>query len=85
MQNGPMVLLDDEGFLGEKSGRFWRIIMTIICADPSPITLLGLRREVKKILPNSNVHICRDSDSAIRLAEKYGCDVLITEIDFERD
>ena len=80
-----MVLLDDEGFLGEKSGGFWRIIMTIICADPSPITLLGLRREVKKILPNSNVHICRDSDSAIRLAEKYGCDVLITEIDFERD
>ena len=59
--------------------------MTIICADPSPITLLGLRREVKKLLPNSYVHICRDSDSAIRLAEKYGCDVLITEIDFGRD
>ena len=59
--------------------------MTIICADPSPISLLALRKEVKKILPDSDVYICRNSDSAIRLAEKYGCDVLITEIDFGRD
>ena len=59
--------------------------MTIICADPSPISLLVLRKEVKKILPDSDVYICRNSDSAIRLAEKYGYDVLITEIDFGRD
>ena len=59
--------------------------MTIICADPSPVSLLVLRKEVKKLLPDSDVYICRNSDSAIRLAEKYGCDVLITEIDFGRD
>ena len=59
--------------------------MTVICADPSPVSLLALRREVKKILPDSDIRICRGSDAAIRLAEKYGCDVLITEIDFGRD
>ena len=65
--------------------RFWRIIMTIICADPSPISVLVLRKDVKKLLPDSDVHMCRNADSAIWLAEKYGCDVLITEIDFGRD
>ena len=59
--------------------------MTIICADPSPVSLLVLKKDVKKILPDSDVHICRSSDSVIQLAEKYGCDVLITEIDFGRD
>ena len=59
--------------------------MTIICADPSPILLLVLRKKVKKLLPDSDVHVCSDSGAAIRLAEKYGCDVLITEIDFGRD
>ena len=59
--------------------------MTIICADPSPVSLMALRRDVKKILPDSDVHLCRNSESAIRLAKKYGCDVLITEIDFGRD
>ena len=64
---------------------FWRTIMTIICADPSPISLLVLQKNVKRFLPNSSVHICRNSDSAIRISEQYGCDVLITAIDFERD
>lgn len=59
--------------------------MTIICADPSPVSLLVLKKDVKKLLPDADVHICKSSDSAIRLAEKYGCDVLITEIDFGRD
>ena len=59
--------------------------MTIICADPSPISLLVMRNDVKRLLPDSDVHICRSADSVIRLAEKYGCDVLITEIDFGRD
>ena len=66
-------------------GEIWRIIMTVICADPSFTALLALRKEIKKTLPDSNVYICRSSDSAIRLAERHGCDVLITEIDFGRD
>ena len=59
--------------------------MTIICADPSPVSLVVLQKRVKKLLPNAGVHISRYSDSALRLAEKHGCDVLITEIDFGRD
>ena len=59
--------------------------MTIICADPSPVSLLVLRKNVTKLLPESKAHICRNADSAIRLAEKYGCDVLVTELDFGRD
>lgn len=81
-----MGFFDVRGSLDELPGREWgRVIMTIICADPSPVSLLVLRKKVKKILPDSDVHICRYADSAIRLAEKNGCDVLITEIDFGRD
>ena len=59
--------------------------MTIICADPSPVSLLVLKKRVKKLLPDSVVHISSNSDLVMRLAEKYGCDVLITSIDFGRD
>ena len=59
--------------------------MTIICADPSPVSLLVLKKNVKKLLPDSEVHFCRNLDFTVQLAEKYGCDVLITAIDFGRD
>ena len=59
--------------------------MTIICTDPSPISLLVMKKDVKMLLPDSDVYVCRTVDSAIRLAEKNGCDVLITEIDLGRD
>ena len=59
--------------------------MTIICADPSPVSLVVLQKRVKKLLPNAGVHICRYSDSALWLAEKHGCDVLITAIDLGSD
>ena len=64
---------------------FWRIVMTIICADPSPVSLLTLQKNIKRLLPDSDVYICRNSDSAMQLAEKHGCAVLITAIDFGRD
>lgn len=56
--------------------------MTIICADPSPISLIRLEQSIRKILPSSSVHLCKKSESAVREAQKSGCDVLITEIDF---
>lgn len=59
--------------------------MMIICADPSPIALLVLKRDVKRILPYADVHICTNADAAKRLAERSSCDVLITELDFGRD
>ena len=59
--------------------------MTIICADPSPVSLLVMGKDVKKLLPESDIHICRNTDTAVQLAEKYGCAVLITAIDFGGD
>lgn len=59
--------------------------MTIICTDPSLISLWAMKRDVKKILPNSEVYVCITAASAIRHAKKYGCAVLITEIDLGRD
>ena len=56
--------------------------MTIICADPSPISLFRLERIIKKIMPESSVHLCKRTDSAVLAAKNTGCDVLITEIDF---
>ena len=58
--------------------------MTIICADPSPISLFRLEQSIRKILPSSSVHLCKELESAVREAQKSGCDVLITEIDFGR-
>lgn len=58
--------------------------MTIICADPSPISLFRLDKMVKKIAPDAEVLLCKKADSAILTAKKSGCDVLITEIDFGR-
>lgn len=59
-------------------------IMTIICADPSPISLFRLEQSIRKIMPASSVHLCKESECAMREAKKRGCDVLITEIDFGR-
>ena len=55
--------------------------MTIICADPSPVSLFKLERSIRKIKPTSSVHVCKKTDCAISEAKKRGCDVLITEID----
>ena len=44
-----------------------------------------MKKNVKKLLPDSEVYACRNTDSAILLAEKHGCDVLITGIDFGGD
>lgn len=58
--------------------------MTIICADPSPISLLRLERIIKKHMPASTVLLCKNAEDVIQRTREMGCDVLITEIDFER-
>ena len=49
--------------------------MTIFCVDRSP---LGLMEFVK---PDAVIYACRDPEKALQLAEREGCDVLLTEID----
>ena len=58
--------------------------MTIICADPSPISLFRMEQSIRKILPACSVHLCKKSETAMQAAKESGCDVLITEIDFGR-
>lgn len=58
--------------------------MTIICADPSPISLIRLEGIIKKVMPKSSIYLCQKADDAELTAKKVGCDVLITEIDFGR-
>ena len=58
--------------------------MTIICADPSPISLFRMEQLIRRILPACSVHLCKKSETAIQAAKEDGCDVLITEIDFGR-
>lgn len=41
------------------------VYMTIICADPSPVSLFKLERSIKKIKPTSSVHICRKTDCGL--------------------
>ena len=59
--------------------------MTVICADPSMISLYGLRRKLSAILPNAKIYYCNKTETALQIAKEEGCDVLITEIDFGRD
>ena len=52
--------------------------------DSSPIALFRLNRMVKSIMPSASVYMCKNADDVIPIAQEYGCDVLITEIDFGR-
>lgn len=59
--------------------------MTILCADANMITLHGLKRKVKRLLPDADIFTCRNKEEAIGLVRSKGCDILITEIDFGRE
>ena len=55
--------------------------MNILCVDSSPWGLLDLKRKVKTIKPEAELHCFRDPEKALSLARSEGCDVLLTEID----
>lgn len=57
--------------------------MRILCVDPAPSWLAGLRNHVARLAPEAEIACCRSSDEAIRAAKDGGCDVLLTEIDLE--
>ena len=40
-----------------------------------------MKREIPKIVPEADIHFCRDPNKALILAETEGCDVLLTGID----
>ena len=54
--------------------------MNIICVDNAPIMLQSLRENAATVFPHANVQTFFAEDSAWEYAQKYGCDVLLCEI-----
>ena len=55
--------------------------MRILCVENSPLGLLHLKHNTRRIAPGATIRGCRDPEKAVALARKEGCDVLLTEIE----
>ena len=54
--------------------------MTIVCVDNTPIMLQSLKESAQNAYPDANVQTFLTEEPALEYAEKYGCDVLLCEI-----
>ena len=54
--------------------------MTIVCVDNTPIMLQSLKENADKAYPYADVQTFLTAESALDYAEKFGCDVLLCEI-----
>ena len=54
--------------------------MTIVCVDNTPIMLQSLKENAVKAYPGADVKAFLTAQSALDYAEKFGCDVLLCEI-----
>ena len=54
--------------------------MTIVCVDNTPIMLQSLKENAYKAYPYANVQTFLSAEPALDYAEKFGCDVLLCEI-----
>ena len=54
--------------------------MTILCFDNTPIMLHSLRENALSAFPHADVQSFLTTDPALRYAEKFGCDILLCEI-----
>ena len=54
--------------------------MTIVCVDNTPIMLQSLKENAEKAYPYAEVQTFGSAGAAQNYAEKYGCDVLLCEI-----
>ena len=54
--------------------------MTIVCVDNTPIMLQSLKENADKAYPYADVQAFFSPESALDYAEKFGCDVLLCEI-----
>lgn len=57
--------------------------MNIICVDRSSFALRNLLRETQHIMPEAAVQGCKSPDEAVTVAEREGCDILLTDIDLD--
>ena len=54
--------------------------MIIVCVDNTPIMLQSLKENADKAYPYADVQAFFSTESALDYAEKFGCDVLLCEI-----
>ena len=54
--------------------------MTIVCVDNAPIMLQSLKENADKAYPYADVQAFLSAEPALEYAEKFGCDVLLCEI-----
>ena len=54
--------------------------MTIVCVDNTPIMLQSLKESADKAYPYADVQTFLYAESALKYAEKFGCDILLCEI-----
>ena len=54
--------------------------MTIVCVDNTPIMLQSLKEVAGKAYPHADVQAFHSTAPALAYAEKFGCDVLLCEI-----
>lgn len=54
--------------------------MTIVCVDDTPIMLQSLKENADKAYPSAEVKTFLSAAPALNYAEKFGCDVLLCEI-----
>lgn len=55
--------------------------MMIVCVDDHPIMLRGLLKDIKQILPDTNVSTFGNANDALCFVKDNGCDILISEIE----
>ena len=54
--------------------------MVIVCFDNTPIMLQSLRENASNAFPHADVQSFLTTDPALSYAEKFGCDILLCEI-----
>ena len=54
--------------------------MIIVCVDNTPIMLQSLKESAEKAYPYADVQTFISAEYALNYAEKFGCDVLLCEI-----
>ena len=57
--------------------------MTILCVDPDCKSRNRLYEMTRQLRPDDTVLMCRNAKEALRLAEKKGCDLLLTRIEID--
>ena len=54
--------------------------MIIVCVDNTPIMLQSLKETAANAYPNADVQTFPSAEPALEYAKKFGCDVLLCEI-----